>query len=634
MATKTSQQIQIGKDVVVNRKNHDKLVEHIIDRMDWAKQIRDSLADKFEIIDRELAGHIVLDAEDEKRDRDNKRGFGPKPVDVNLPLTAVQLDEAVTVLLTVLAPDEGIYSATAPMEKQAIAKGFSSVMNKHAQTFGHYAQYAKFLFAALKYNFSPIGVEWTRILGNKVVNGATQLPEVQIDLLRDGNELTAFSPYNFFYDISVSPLALPTHGEFFATVELQTPFRIRKMGLDEELFGVERYAEIQAGGHKYYREPPTVSPTISSGVTTPNWFQILSGESYGSQMGKATELLHFTCWINPREFGLLRGKEKPLRDGELQIWRFTLADNQHIASAVHLSNAHAMLPCAIAMPWDDELGLNAKSYAEMLIPYQRFSSFQLNIHQRAARKALYGVTFYNKSKAPLFENADPVAAKIPVNNVDDVNKLVKQFRDVPDTSNTLRDIEAMDTLMQKILPTDLLKQVTDLERATRYQAAATVQGANRRNLKIAKIVDSQCLTHIRSMQMYNIFQYQQAMEIIDPQTGSLVNVDPAQFRDAGLEFEISDGLRGLDKLAIIEGIKDVLSVIAQSAQANETINIVEVINYWTGLMGDKTDFSQFRFKTPFDALSMEEKNMAFQLLQQAVQQAQAQQQGGGATVTQ
>lgn len=625
--TKTPTHIQVDDGIAITPKQHQALVEFITERLDWAKQIRDPMADKFATIDRELAGYIVLDEADQKRANDNTKGFGPKPVDVNLPLTAVQLDEAVTVLLAVLAPDEGMYSALAPVEKQAVAKGFASVMNKNGQTFGHYQQYARLMFNALKYNFAPLGVEWERIEGNIVGNSELKTAEIKRGLIRDGNRLDAFDPYNFFYDVSVHPTALPLRGEFFANATLETPFRIKKMQFDGELFGVDRFVGHAQFSHKYFRQPPVTNPTVSSGTTAPNWFDIMGGEG-STKVGTAIELVNFTCWIDPAQFGLSKNQPKPEKKGELQIWRFTLADGNYIASATHLDNAHEMLPCGVAMPWDDNLGVNAKSYAEMLIPYQRFSSFQLNIHQRASRKALYGLNFYNRHKIPLFEHSDGIAGSIPVNNVDDIRKHFLNINDAPNTENTLRDIQTMDGLMQKILPTDLLKQVTDLERATRYQAAATVQGANRRNLKIAKITDSQCLSHVRMMQMYNIFQYQQAMDIIDPQSGKLVSVDPAEFREAGIEFEISDGLRGMDKLALIEGIKEVIGFIAQSQRANEEINIVDVINYWTGLMGDKTDFSQFKFATPFDKLDMEQKNMAFQLLQQAMQQAAAQEAAG------
>jgi len=183
----------------------------------------------------------------------------------------------------------------------------------------------------------------------------------------------------------------------------------------------------------------------------------------------------------------------------------------------------------------------------------------------------------------------------------------------------------MDTLMQKILPTDMLKQVTDLQRATKYQAAATVQGANRRNLKIAQILESQAFALGSTIQVYNIMQYQKAVNIFDQQ-GNIVEIDPAQLRDEDVHIVAGAGLRGLDKMIIAESLTEILQFLVQSPQAAAEADIMEIINYITSLIGDYTDFNQFKFKNEFDKLTPEQKQMAFQLLQQSTN-AQANAQG-------
>ena len=243
----------------------------------------------------------------------------------------------------------------------------------------------------------------------------------------------------------------------------------------------------------------------------------------------------------------------------------------------------------------------------------------MNVHQKANRKALYGVTFFNKNVVDLGDEFDPVAAKVGVNASPDVDirRAIHQTFDAPGTENTMRDIATTDDLMQKILPTDQLKQVAGLDRATQYQAAATVQGGNRRNLKIARVIDSQAMSHVRQIQMFNILQYQDVVEILTPE-GELLNISPKEFRDTKLEFSISDGLRGLDRLSIAMAIQDVLNTIVQSQQASQQIDVVAIINYWTSFIGDKTDFSQFRFKSEMDKLPPEERDAAFEIYQKVL----------------
>ena len=614
--------IAISKDLKIPRHKHAVLLQYLKARLDWANQTHIPFVEKLRAIDKEVSGHILLDADDTKRERENAKGFGLKPTDVKLPMTLVQIDEAVTVLLQMLAPDEGMYSAVAAVEKQQVAKGFTALMNNNDKQYGHYTNLNKALGSLMKYNVMGLAVDWDETRGNKVVTGQSGLPETVEATLRAGNTLEALSMYNTLWDPSVKVTDIPTKGEFFATVKLHTPFRVKKMEKDGDIVGASDVLSNSGSyEHSYYQLLPELRNSFQSQSSKiPNWHEVFNPGT-GKTASDSIEFVTMPIWINPKELGLSRSDK-------LEIWRFTIANGTRIVDAVHLTNAHAMLPATFAVALDDEMELNTKTYAELLTPFNRFSSFQMNVHQRAARKSLYGLTFYLKRFVPALgdDDIDMASGKIPVEgNIEDIRKAIVQYFDAPNTANTLQDISSMDELMQKVLPTDVLKQVTDLERATRYQAAATVQGTDRRCYKIAKLIDSFALQPARLMQMYNIFEYQEEMEMIGPD-GKLVTVDPAEFRDADLEFSVSDGLSGIDKLGMQEGYKEVLNSILQSQTASERIDVVAVINYISTLWGDKTDFAQFAYQTEFDKLTPDEKNIALQLLQRA----QAAQQGAPA----
>ncbi len=625
-ARKPAKTIRIAEDISINEKQHEKLVKHVTDRLDYGKELRDITADKFEEVDREIAGYIKHTPEDKKREQDNRLGKGPKVTDQNLPLVLAQLDEAVTYILSLLAPDDGIYQAISSKEKQKIAKGFAALMNKNAKDFSHYRNMARAVFEMLKYNFGGNIVEWREIRGNKIKNssgGSGQL-EIVNEVVVAGNAIDAIDPYNFIYDISVPAVDLSKNGEFFATVELRNKFRVKKMKQNGELFGVERFIDSTETGMTYYFPRPIIHADDSRSSGGTDWIRVLSANS-AQDVVAGFELVNFYAWLIPNEFGLSPSKE-------FEIWRLVLINGKYIADAEQLTNAHGMLPVAIGRPWDDGFEDQTKSFGELLIPFQRFASFQMNIHQRAARKAVYGVTIYNARMLPNLAEADMEAAKIPANPAAqggdfDIRKHVLQFTDTPNTQNTLRDIEATDSLMQKVLPTDMLRQVTDLERATKYQAASVVQASNRRNHKITKIINDQCFDPLRRMQMFNIFQFQESITIID-QEGTEIQVNPSDFREANLESDISDGLKGVDKLGIVEGMKEIANMILQSQVASQQTDIMAFIDYLSTLMGDKTDFNQFKIKSQIDLLPPDQKDIAFQLYQQFIQQQQGGQQPG------
>lgn len=620
----------VGKDIKLSNDQYYALLKHCTSRLDIGKLSRERYIEIFKNIDREYYSWLKHDADDQKRKRDNARGIGVKPVDQKLSLLFSQIDEAATYLLSVLAPDEALYSATAPKNKQGVAKAFATLMNQHAQVFGHFRQYALFLLQAMKYNFSGFGVNWVERTGNQIVNDNAGQPVVKNAIVASGNEIVAFDPYNLLLDPSVNPVDLAEKGEYFGITDVATEFRLRKAAVDEGLLNVDEFVNEQNAfsWKPYYVEKPFVrNDVVATNDMRTDWFSLLGYNSDSKESAVGFEITTGFFWLIPAKFGLSKSTN-------YEIWRIVIGADKVILHAKHMDNAHGMLPCNIAVPYEDNFGWQTKGGAERLIPHQQFASFVMNSHQRAVRKRLYGLTFYDAQRMPAMaqDDVDLMGGKVPFNSNGqdvDVNKLVKQFSDGPDTTGTLQNVAMVGELMQDIMPTKMQQQVAGLDRATQYQAAAVVQSASRRNLKTAKIVDSQAMQRGRTMQMLNIQQKQEAIEIL-VEGGEMVSINPREFRETKLEFEISDGLKGIDRLALIMNIKEVLNSVLQSQQAAGQLDVVGIINYWTSLLGDNTDFSQFKIASPLDQLPADQRNLAFQLLQQYAAQQEAQQQGGGA----
>ena len=520
--SRNRKKIQLNRDgLKITWEQHDMLRVYLTSLLDMGKAVRDAQIQKYEKIDREVYGYLILDEDDKKRERDNQRGFGVKPVDVKLPLTLVRLEEAVTYMLLVLAPDDGIYNAIAPVKQQKAAKAFTRLMNDHAQYFGHYKNFGMFLADAIKYNFGALLTEWQEIYGNIIGNDQGKGPEVQRNqLVQSGNELTALDVYNTFYDPAVDPLRCYREGEFVAYAELRRAFWLERAARRGEYFNVQDAVHLGTTGYApYFIARPSIDPNIDLGgdgsnLGSINYFTLFSMTPDGTSINEtsAHECMYMWVQLYPQKWGI--GPED-----ELQIWRFTIVNGRQIVEGVPMTNAHGNLPIVFGMPNEDGFKWQTKSWAEHLAPFNRFASQQMNVHQRANRKSLYGLTFYDGNLFPDLDGDehDLLAGKIKVNNASqdiDFRKRVLQLNDAPDTDKTLDTIDALDDLMEKVLPTSMTPQVANLERATQYQAAATVQSANRRNLKMAKIIDSQAMTPCRHMQMYNILQYQQYVEIL------------------------------------------------------------------------------------------------------------------------
>jgi len=240
-ATRSEPSLRLNNEMLLTAKNHEKLLRWIQERLEFANETRAPLVDRFEIIDRQISGYIKHTRDDRKRQRDNERGESPKPTDINLTLVLMQIDEFVTYLLSVMAPDAQIYEAITTAEKQSVGNAFASVMNEHAHWFRHYNNMAYAFANMAKFNFGGFApIEWRKVFGNRALANETGNLEIQRGVVvREGNALDAFDPYNILFDPSVDPVDLNINGEFFALVDVHTPFRIKKMLREEQIFNIE-----------------------------------------------------------------------------------------------------------------------------------------------------------------------------------------------------------------------------------------------------------------------------------------------------------------------------------------------------------------------------------------------------------
>jgi hypothetical protein len=584
---------------VNNRKSADKLTEFIKRKLDYAKIYHDAQIDRFTNIDKDFNAYFELDKDDLQRFQKRMQGKKLQPTKTVLPFTAAHIEDFVTYAMSIIAPDTGMFEAIAERTKQDVAKGFALDLNRSATVFQYYPEYVQFFTNAMKYDLAWMGVDWEELRGNKV--GSTASGQLQVDedtKIWSGNMLTCYDVYNFLADPAVPPHQLPVRGEFFAIPTIVREFQLRQMEEAGLIHGVDRLFSKEYGHaqfqQEYYKPRPRLQGVhITGGQADANdWISILSmGTSQEAKLG--IELVTIHIWVKPKDFNLSLSEK-------MEIWRIRMANSKEIMSAERMNNAHGLLPVVAAKPNYSNLEHQAQSYTEMLIPLQVFGNFLLNLHIQASRKKLYGVVVYKQNILPLDSLGDEVVGYIPCDTSglqEDLRTAFVSITDAPETGSTMGDLANVLDLMQKLLPTDILRQITDLQRATQYQAAETKAAGHRKQYKILRVIDAQAFGLLRIMLMYNTFQFREAIEIIDSE-GNTVKLNPDEYRNSNLEFAVSDGLKGIDRMSLIETMKEIVTVIIQSQQAIQEIDVVALFSYMTSLAGDKTDLAQFKKKIP------------------------------------
>lgn len=580
-----------GSHPINSVRAHNKLLDYCLDRLDHMNQIRPDLTERFADIDRQYSGYLEKDFFESKREQDTKKGRGVKPTLVSLPLTKGQIREAVAYMMRVFAPDLEMFEGAAPADKQNFVNGLARAMNKHAKLRQYFRNYMLFLTNSMKYNLGPMEVEWTSDYGvNLVANSANVFAQTETDSeLWTGNKVTALDPYNFMWDLAVVPADLPLYGEWYANVEMLSEHQIQRKVDQGEIVAKERFVKEGPQEFVYYFEKPIIRADTDARPIT-NWASILTENRQGD-VGRGYEVVAMTIWLNPKDFGLSK-------DDQMQIWRIRIANAKWIVGAEQIKSAHNMLPVVCAMPVEDTMGMDQQTLAEEQLPLQTFGSHLMNTSILSSRKSLYGITIYDPSRVDFTQVPDgDVAGRVPVLPAgygENIREMATRFEERPNTNETMPDLAQVIDLMQKQLPTNVRKQVADLQRATRYQAAATVQGGHELTYLFARLVDDQAMTPMRIMQAWNIMQFGSDQIVVVDKEGKESTAVTEGIRASDIEQFLGEGLQSIDKLALIEFYKDLVNSVIQSQVALQEVDFMALLNYMSSLMGDKTDIRRFR----------------------------------------
>lgn len=667
--------IQLNAELKLSLDKHDALLRMLVHKLNRDSELRSELAARYTRIDRDLAGYVMHDGEDCIRERKLANGEGTSMPPMRLSLSKSQLEDMVTYILSLIMPDGQIYGAIAPTEKANAAAAFAAYMNHDGRMFAHYDAYKKAIRDSLAYNFGGLHVEWTDQHGVKLsVDENTQQVQQQRGITYSGNALEAADPYNTIIDWSVKPKHLYRLGEFAAVVDRISLDALHRQQYEEKVYGFKDAFRIEynqrAGEYTYDAIVPNwITQSLAHGgsagmsasfntnfyITKPS----VRSDTYGvdpcesgadaantkrypnqidfrkamedrvsysasreqSEENRCERVIMYIRLI-PKEWGL-----SPLATFEL--WKFTIINGRLIARGEPARTAHDFIPIFISTPETDVDEAEAKSQMEYLNPMQDYIAAQLNSHVATQRKKLNGgITIYDPVRIPLGELKDPthgVVAARPTMSDQPLSSAIHQISDVPDTNNTISEMKVLHDLMLQLNPTQQANQVASLERATQYQAAATVQAGSRRQFTTARIVDTQMLTPCRIVLSTNIMINGRDLKLRIPPFDEETTVTPQQFISENLEFRLSDGLRGLDRVLLTQMAKDVLAATLQSKQAAAQIDVVKMLDWVMRVAGNEVSLEGFRLKSQMDAMPPEVKDAALQLYQQ---QQMAAQQGG------
>lgn len=593
-----------------HKENHKLLLTYLQQRLWVGKESRDAELGRFVRIDKNVAGWMKMSEEDRKRDRVKAETGNPVAQNQNLPLSYVHLDDMMTYFAQTFAPNRGMFYHTGKPDEQQDASQITTLMNNHAIYSGYYRQVLLGIFSILKYNRGGYYVSWTEEIGPKLVRDPTSGTDtLDSQVSWRGNRLEALDMYNLLCDPLVHPTELHVNGEFAAMAKLKSHYWLQHKASQGIYYNCED-ALKEAGQlveFNYYKHPPReahfdLGDNTGSGDSSTNWVQVLS-ESMSYSTSSGYELVEIFIRLNPVEFGLVPIDQRQARN-RYETWRFTVLNDKWIIDATYLNNVHGHIPFYMGLLNDDLMGTSQKAVSEILQPLQDFASFLVNVHIASNRSSVWGTTLYDPTMVDLKQiPPGEVNARVPVKPAaygKDIRQFIWQHNATLDTKQTLSDLTGVMDLINQFFPTQALpSQIASIDRAVSDQVAAVQQGANRRQQKAARLLDDSVFRNVRFSMYYNIIQYQpDQTQVTDFYTGKQIQIDLAKLRNTDLPFIIGQGLKTLDRQQAASALQQIIFALIQAPQAAQGIDLLGLIDYWTGMVDIDIDMGQFRLAPP------------------------------------
>lgn len=597
-------------------KDHDALLEYLINRIKLANSTRSTRIARYARTDKLVSTWQKLSPEDTERELKEDNTGRQSAIAMNLPILSSYLEDFTAFFAEVFAPMRRDFYVTPESPNGPNDPGAENTlaivelgrrMNRDTKSRGYYSQVCLMLRALAKYNVGGVAIRW---------EAGTGIGE----LSQPGNRIEALDMYNYLWDVSVTDVAkIRTEAEWAARVSIKNQMWLERKALRGELQRVNRVLDREKSENynrrnsqkqaTFYRSAPTHVGLSQDGrdaqsstrdATAVNW------ESYGAGLEGDSlpevhgfEIVEMYCWLNPWQFKLVpKGQRIDSSTGAsadaaldergqgYQLWRFIIVDATQVVFAERVTNSVSKeepeIPHYLAFLTHDDMREAQRSIIELLKPFQRFASFLMNIYVAGARKNIWGTTgvdpsMFDTSQLEHGEVAGILKSKTPGR---DVRQGLLKLDSTPAGGEAMPMLAATLEIMRNLFPSQAMpSQIAGIDRAVKNQVAAVLQGVHRRLHMVARVLDSNCFSPMR-LQCYRNLATGDADGLEGLTEESVANL-------------LGSGLQSLNAEAAAEQLREVIFGIIQNQEAMVTFDIKALFTYWSQLLNLPTDLGSF-----------------------------------------
>lgn len=536
----------------------------------------------------------------------NRAGDAAKFRDVTVPVVMPQVEAFVTYQTSVFLSGDPIFGVVSSPKFADAALQMQAVISDQATRTKWRSELIKFFRDCGKYSLGAVEVSWDRIntpAFETDLNFSTTQAKPK-NIIWEGNRIKHLSLYNTFWDTSVHPHDIPTHGEYAGYNELISRIQLKQYisGLDDAIVAnIKPAFESGTPVSEFYipQINPAALASLNSQAQGMDWFAWVGIAGGRQDIVYKSAYIKTTIYVRmiPSEFNI-----RVPQPNTPQVWKLVFINFSTLIYAERLTNAHNMIPMIFAVPNDDGIKYQTKSLGANVQPMQQSASTMMNSLIASRRRAISDRGLYN----PLYIDSKDInssnpAAKIPVKPTAYANVPLNQmYHAIPFNDDQapvlMQSINTMMSFADTISGQNKAQQGQFVKgNKTLHEYQDVMSSANGRSQLASIVLEDVAIQPIKQIISTNILQYQGADTLYHEDTKADVEIDPLVLRNAILKFKISDGLMPSDKLINADAWQTAMQVIGSSPAIGPAYNIAPMFSYLMKTQG--ADIREFE-KSP------------------------------------
>ncbi len=400
----------------------------------------------------------------------------------------------------------------------------------------------------------------------------------------EGNEMFSIDPFMFFPDHRVPMRDVSKKGEYVFWRTFEGKHLLKR--------------SEQRGLLKYVDDAPSVSDERTTGSLNSARDLLTGGDSHAGATWHGTtneagpNNYHVdNCSVDlvPRELGIGESDR-------VEKWHFTILNKAQIVQAEKVLDDHGEHPVIVAEPYGSGYDFGSAGMADYVGPLQDSMSWFLNSHMENVRATLNNQWVVDPFAVEMKDVNRPGPGKTirlkrsALNR--DVRSAIQQLPVQDVTSGHIADMDKFFEIGQQVsaVNENLLGLQASGGRKTATEVRTSGASAASRLSALTRVTSAQGMTSLASQMSLNSMQWM-SQEFHVRVTGSDGQLYPLRIEPDGIAgdfyYPINDGSLPLDKVALLDIWKQILTGILQDPEIRQTYSVPKLFEFVAELGGAK-----------------------------------------------